>query len=186
MKIAKSVIKTRIAFVREHFGEEGWERVLGALPPEDQHELRGIIAGVGWLPFETGARLDAAIVEVLAGGDPGVFEAIGAKSARENLRTVHRPFLAQGHPQKFLEKADSIYKYYYDTGRRTFESVSETEGVLTTHDAETFSAVDCLTVIGWYKEALKMCGAVSVEMTEEECRAKGGAVCRYRIRWTTA
>jgi hypothetical protein len=44
--------------------------------------------------------------------------------------------------------------------------------------------VDCLTFIGWYKEALKMCGAASVEVREEECRARGGALCRYRIRWT--
>ena len=112
MKIAKNIVKTRIAFVREHFGEEGWARVLQALPPDDQKELKGIIAGVGWIPFEMGARLDATIVEMLGGGRPEVFEEIGAKSARENLQSVHRPFLTPGHPQKFLEKADSIYRYY--------------------------------------------------------------------------
>jgi uncharacterized protein (TIGR02265 family) len=131
-----------------------------------------------------GARLDAAIVNVLGRGKAEVFEAIGAQSASENLHTVHRPFLSPGNPQKFLEKADSIYKYYYDTGHRTYEPAGDREGVLTTHGAETYSAVDCLTVIGWYKEALKMCGAATVEMREEECRATGGTCCRYRIRWT--
>jgi len=184
MKIAKNIVKTRIDFVREHFGEAGWAKVLQALPPDDQKELKGIIAGVGWFPFEMGARLDAAIVQVLGQGKAEVFEAIGANSARENLQSVHRPFLAPGHPQKFLEKADSIYKYYYDTGHRTYEPVSDREGILVTHDAETFSAVDCLTVIGWYKEALRMCGASTVEMREEECRAKGAPCCRYRVRWT--
>ena len=62
--------------------------------------------------------------------------------------------------------------------------MGEHEGVLTTHDAEAFSTVDCLTVIGWYKEALKMCGAATVEMREEACRAKGDPCCRYRLRWT--
>ncbi|MEE8277108.1 MAG: hypothetical protein V3R89_00080 [Thermoanaerobaculia bacterium] len=42
---------------------------------------------------------------------------------------------------------------------------------------------DCLTVIGWYEEALRMCGAKRVTMTEETCRAKGGPYCRYRVSW---
>jgi len=56
-------------------------------------------------------------------------------------------------------------------------------GIMTTHDAETFSVPDCLTVVGWYRETLKMCGAKNVEMEEETCRAKGGPYCRYRVQW---
>ncbi len=55
--------------------------------------------------------------------------------------------------------------------------------MLTTYDAETFSAPDCLTVIGWYRHALEMCGVQGVRIVEEECRAKGGPHCRYRITW---
>jgi hypothetical protein len=54
---------------------------------------------------------------------------------------------------------------------------------MTTYDAETFSAPDCLSVIGWYKRALELCGVRGVAIREDECRAKGGAVCRYQIRW---
>jgi hypothetical protein len=39
-------------------------------------------------------------------------------------------------------------------------------------------------VIGWYRRALEMCGATNVHITEDECRARGGAVCRYRISWS--
>jgi hypothetical protein len=28
-----------------------------------------------------------------------------------------------------------------------------------------------------------MCGLQGVQVREEECRAKGGAVCRYRLKW---
>jgi len=55
--------------------------------------------------------------------------------------------------------------------------------VLTTHDAAIFSAPDCLTVIGWCKRALEMCGAKSPRIVEEECRASGSAVCRYAVSW---
>ena len=39
------------------------------------------------------------------------------------------------------------------------------------------------TVVGWHRRALEMCGARSVRVVEDECRAKGGAVCRYKLSW---
>jgi hypothetical protein len=52
-----------------------------------------------------------------------------------------------------------------------------------TRDAEVFSVPDCATVVGWHRRALAMCGARNPRVKEEECRARGGAVCRYRLSW---
>jgi CDP-paratose 2-epimerase len=41
---------------------------------------------------------------------------------------------------------------------------------MTTYEAETFSAADCLTVVGWYKQALELNGAKDVVVVEEETR----------------
>ncbi|MCP4897427.1 MAG: hypothetical protein GY906_10685 [bacterium] len=79
-----------------------------------------------------------------------------------------------------------MYTFYYDTGHRTFRLTGPGTGVITTYDAETYSEHDCATVIGWYSEALEMCGATGVTIVEEECRAHGGLVCRYRVRWHDA
>jgi uncharacterized protein (TIGR02265 family) len=181
-QVKGTVLKARLGFVERHFGPEGRERLLGSLGEEDQREL-GRIVHVKWYPFELGARLDEAIVRVLGGGDPRVFFRLGQASAEQNLTTVHQAFLTPGDPQAFLAKAPAVYRFYYETGRREYERVGEREGVLTTFDAETFSAPDCLTVVGWYHRALELCGARQVEVVEEECRARGGEVCRYRVRW---
>jgi len=76
-----------------------------------------------------------------------------------------------------------IYDSYYRTGRRVYDKTGETSAVLTTYDAETFSTPDCHTVMGWYRKALEMCGCADVKVVEEECRARGGTVCRYRLSW---
>ncbi|HER43145.1 MAG TPA: TIGR02265 family protein, partial [Candidatus Eisenbacteria bacterium] len=111
------------------------------------------------------------------------FQDIGAKSAERNLTREHKTFLTPGDPQAFLKKAGIIYNFYYDKGYREYEETGPTSGVLTTHEAETHSVPDCMTVIGWYREALKMCGAKEIRIVEEECRAKGGSCCRYRVEW---
>jgi uncharacterized protein (TIGR02265 family) len=184
MKIKGLVINTRKAFVIEHFGQDGWERVVNALPMSDQKLFRQGLFAAQWYPFEIGRRLDKAIVQVLGGGKDSVFEALGAKSAQQSLNREHKPFLAPGDPQAFMKNAPVIYRFYYDTGYREYEETGPNSGVMTTYDSETYSAPDCLTVIGWYKEALMMCGAKTVRVVEEECRAKGGTCCRYRFTWS--
>jgi uncharacterized protein (TIGR02265 family) len=182
-QVKGSVLKSRLAFVEQHGGKDGVERVLATLAAEDRAALRNLVA-IQWCPFDLGRRLDDAIVQVLGHGKPQFFERLGAASAETNLGTVHKAFLTPGDPGAFLAKAPQIYRLYYDTGRRDYTKIGPKEAVLTTHDAETFSSPDCLTVVGWYRKALEMCGATGVRIVEEECRARGGVVCRYRISWT--
>jgi uncharacterized protein (TIGR02265 family) len=181
-QVKGSVLKSRLAFIEQIAGKDGVERVLGTLTPEDRRALRDLVA-VQWCPFDLGKRLDEAIVAVLAQGNPLFFERLGAASAEGNLTTVHRAFITPGDPHAFLAKAPQIYRLYYDTGRREYARTGDRSAVLTTYDAETFSAPDCSTVIGWHRKALEMCGVTGIEIVEDECRARGGKTCRYRISW---
>lgn len=181
-QVKGSVLKARLAFVEEHGGVAGVGRVLGALAPDEREALRTVLT-MKWYPFELGQHLDEAIVRELGGGRREYFERLGAASADRNLTTLHRAFLAAGDPHAFLAKAPQIYALYYETGRREYARTGEREGVLTTIGAETFSAPDCLTVVGWYRRALELCGATGVRVVEEECRARGAGACRYRVSW---
>jgi hypothetical protein len=183
MKIKGTVISARRDFVKEHFGEDAWMKVVSAMPPEDQAKIKDTIMSSTWYTFEIGNRIDKAIVQVLGKGKESFFEELGAESARRILTKEHKTFITNSDPQAFMKKAGMIYKFYYDTGYREYKETSPLSGIITTYDSDTFSTPDCLTVIGWYKEALKMCGANNVTAVEEECRAKGGSCCRYRFEW---
>ena len=181
-QIKGSVVKSRLAFVEEHSGKEGVEKVLAALPEEDRKALASVIT-VKWYPLDLGTRLDDAIVRVLGGGKPEFFERLGAASAEKNLASVHKAFVTKGDPHAFLTRTPAIYSMYYEKGRREYHKTGDKSAVLTTHDAEVFSAPDCLTIVGWHRRALEICGARSVRVVESECRAKGAAVCRYSLSW---
>jgi uncharacterized protein (TIGR02265 family) len=185
ISIKGSVLRTRLALAEEIAPGDGPKRVLARLEQKEREALTSLLASA-WYPFELGKRLDEAIVQELGGGRTEFFEKLGEASAEKNLGKggVHRGFLVAGDPQAFLAKTPLIYSYYYDQGRRDYEKSGEKEAVLTTRDAETFSSPDCLTVVGWYRRALEMCGAEAPRVVEEECRAKGGSVCRYRLSWS--
>ena len=181
-QVKGSVLRTRLTFAEEHGGKDAVARVLAELTPDERQVLQTLLT-MKWYPFELGKRLDDAIVRVLGGGKREFFEKLGEASAEKNLTTLHQAFLVAGDPHAFLAKAPQIYALYYETGRREYAKTGEKEAVLTTHDAETFSAPDCLTVVGWHRRALEMCGARQVRVVEVECRARGGKACRYRLSW---
>ena len=181
-QIKGSVLKSRLAYVDEHFGKAGRERVMQGLADEDRRALNAILT-VKWYPLDLGTRLDDVIVRALGDGQTEVFEKLGAASADKNLGTVHKAFLTAGNPHGFLSRTPAIYAMYYEKGRREYEKTGDKSAVLTTHDADVFSAPDCLTVVGWHRRALELCGAEKVHVVEEECRARGAKVCRYRLSW---
>ncbi len=185
IQIKGSVLRSRLALVDDLSPQQGRQRVLARLSPEERRQLESLLAS-SWYPFELGRHLDEAIVAELGEGRPDFFLKLGEASAEKNLGPggVHRRFLVQGDPHAFLANTPLVYSTYYDQGRREYEKTGEREAVLTTRDAETFSGPDCLTVVGWYRRALEMCGARSPRVVEEECRARGGRVCRYRLSWS--
>jgi uncharacterized protein (TIGR02265 family) len=182
-RIKGGALKARLAFVEERMGAEALGRVLGRVAEGERHELGGLLA-TKWYPLTLQLRLDEAIAAEAGGAREQVFRQLGAASAERNLTGAHRDFLAPGDPLAFLERVPLVYSFYYDQGRRTFEKLSEREGRITTFDAPHVSAEDCLTICGWYTKALEMCGAKAARVVEEECRARGGKVCRYRVSWS--
>jgi hypothetical protein len=102
-------------------------------------------------------------------------------------RAALRSLLAtKWYPFAIGERLDAAIVAELGGGRADFfEKIGEAsaEALLVTRDAEVFSVPDCATVVGWHRRALAMCGAGNPRVKEEECRTRGGAVCRYRLSW---
>ena len=180
-KVKGGAIKSRLEFVRERSGEPAVERVLARLTDADREVCAHALTGM-WYPFDLNARLDEAIAAELGIGEQ-VFLLMGEKSATHNLGSAHRAFIADHDPHALLRRAAQIYQTYYDTGRRTYEKLGDTKAQLTTYESATFSKHDCLTVVGWHRKDIEMCGGSNVRVTETQCRAKGAEVCQYVCEW---
>jgi uncharacterized protein (TIGR02265 family) len=182
LKVKGGALLSRFAFVREHHGEEGVQRVLARLSESDRAACAQLLTG-GWYPFELNERVDAAIAADMGLGDE-VFLMMGEKSAVQNLSGPHRAMLSAGDPHGLLRRTPQVYQMYYDTGRRTYESAGEKKAILRTYDAETLSRHDCLTVAGWHRKAIEMCGGRNPRVTETACRTKGAQYCEYVCEWS--
>jgi hypothetical protein len=181
VKVKGGALLSRLAFVRENRGEEGVQRVLARLSDEDRGACAQILTG-GWYPFALNERLDQAVAAEMGMGE-NVFLLIGEKSAIQNLNGPHKALLSPGDPHGLLRRTPQIYQMYYDTGRRTYDAAGEKKAILRTYDAPVFSRQDCLTVIGWHRKAIELCGGKQVRVTETKCRANGAEYCEYVCEW---
>jgi uncharacterized protein (TIGR02265 family) len=181
VKVKGGALASRLAFVREERGEEAVQRVLGRLTDEDRKAFSPILTA-GWYPFELNERLDQAIADEMGIGER-IFLVIGEKSAAHNLNGAHRALLSPGDPHGLLRRTPQIYQMYYDAGHRTYERAADNKAILRTYDAPLFSHHDCLTVAGWHRKAIEMCGAANVRVTETKCRTKGAEFCEYVCEW---
>jgi len=182
VKVKGGLLLSLFAFIREQLGEEGLQRVMNRLSEADRTVCKSIHTG-GWYSFDLNERIDTAIAAEVGMGDD-VFLLMGEKSAVQNLTGPHRALLSDGDPHGFLRRTPQIYQMYYDTGRRTYEKTGERTAVLRTYDAPTFSAHDCLTVAGWHRKAIEMCGGQRVRIAETKCRANGAELCEYTCEWS--
>jgi uncharacterized protein (TIGR02265 family) len=183
-RIKGHILLSRLQYVRDAAGEAKLVEVLARLTAEDRAVLSGMILPVTWYPLDLNLALDGAIASVLSPHDKSrVFREMGRASAEQNLKGVHRPYLREGDPHFLLSSSPRIYAAYYAVGSRTYEKVGERAAVLRTFDAETVSATDCLTVIGWHQRAIELSGGREVTVEETQCRARGAPHCEYRCEW---
>jgi hypothetical protein len=182
-KVKGSILQSRMAFVRERIGADAIDRVLARLDAADRLTLQRALMPFAWYEFDLNERLDRAIAAE-AGHGNDIFLQLGAKSADDNLTSASQQhYIHDRNTQALLKNTSAIYGVYYDTGRRDYERVSDNVAVLRTFDSESFSAADCLTVVGWYERAIAMCGGRNVRVTQSACRANGDAICEYRCEW---
>lgn len=177
-----SVILSRLGFARAQ-GEAAFQRILAALPAADREALSAIVLASGWYPFELNEQLDLSIAAVVGGGDE-LFRELGRQSARDNLASVHRGFVRNRDPHGVLRDSTALFKLYYDTGTRRYERLGATRALLQTCDSLSFSSADCCTVMGFFEQAIVMCGGEHVRVVDRQCRSKGAEVCEYHFEWT--
>jgi uncharacterized protein (TIGR02265 family) len=183
-QIKGSILLSRRAYLKERGGEALLERVVGRLSATERATLEGTLLATSWYPLELNLRLDDAIADELSTGNRSqVFIEMGRASADQNLKTVHQAFIRQGDPHYLLSNAPRIYRLYYGVGYRTYERAGPSSATLRTFDAESVTATDCMTVVGWHQRAIELSGGKNVAVVEMVCRSRGGAHCEYRCAW---
>ena len=168
--------------VRLH-GDEGWERVVAALGPEDAATVRSVVS-VAWYPFSTQHALLRTIDRVLGTGEGELARVIGRYEADQDLTIVHRIFLRMANPAFVLEKAGDYWSRFYEAGTWIVtrgEGGTSARGEL--RDIEPVDQLFCLYLEAYIFRMFELVGAKNVRGTHSRCRCRGAEACVFEGRW---
>lgn len=184
-QVKGGLLLARLKYLRDQGGAALLEHVLAQLAPADAAMLRRPIQPVSWYPLHLHLCVDDATASLVSPGDRAdVLVEIGRASADAILDGSHREYIKRG-AQFFLETVPRLYSAHHTVGRREYQPLSSSAGVVRTFGAERHATPDdCWTVVGWLQRGLELSGGDAVLVTETSCRAEGAPCCEYRCEWS--
>jgi predicted hydrocarbon binding protein len=175
-----SKISSKLAFVRDEYGDEMVAEVVRSLGPADQESLRMILE-TGWYPIELYERVIEAICKTAARGDASVYARIGHHSAEEVLTKTYRIFRGRS-PLDALNKMVPMHSMMNDPGE--MEISSQREGQCTIKILKPRSTkIICSVAYAFYERVVEICGGANVRVSEVKCSARGAVFCQFDITW---
>jgi hypothetical protein len=171
-------------FLVEHYGSDGFVRVLEALTPADRELIEKRLATSSWYSFDTWVALCEAADHVFGNGDLTLCRQMGRYGGLKDLGTAYRQmFTSGGDPLQIVRYAKQFWNLYYDSGRVEIDREAAGHFDVVVHDFARPHLAHCLRVAGWVDaciELFKAHGNVDIV----SCRALGHPECRFRASWT--
>jgi hypothetical protein len=181
MHVKGGLIRARFLFVVLNHGPEVWAGITANLPEEDRSALKDIIID-NWYPLDLLDRVDRAIAEELDGAPEEIFEALGEFSATSSLSGPYSSLL-NPDIHSFLKQSAMIHNAYQDFGSPSYESLSDTSGLLTIKYETAPPASFCTSGTAYFRHAIELCGARAARITHTRCSGRGDSVCEFYITW---
>lgn len=173
------------AWVRQKFGDDALARVAAACSRDVRDRIATAIA-INWIPQTELGEFLAACERVLGKEDGSIAEAMGAASARVNLRHMGlRLAFFLANPEFMMRRVAGVWRQFNDEGEmivRDFAAGSMNAELvgLTRPDWAI-----CCSITGWLHEAGIATGMKGLATKHAQCRARGGSKCVWELRWTS-
>src|SRR4029450_4704974 len=146
--------QARFDYVREYYGYEALAGVVAALPGEERERFADLDRDA-WYPFRSLNALAPLIARRLAPEDPGLFERLGAMSARyrTDLLGEHARLI---NVHGFLARLADEHERFHTFGHMSYRRLGFVEGEIRASDFPEKDEVSCRGSRGYLRAAVEL------------------------------
>jgi hypothetical protein len=181
MHIKGGLLRARFLYIVLNHGQDTWARIVASLPEEDRESINDLVVD-NWYPLSTLDNIDQAIASQIGGGEDRVFDQLGEFSATSSLSGPYSS-LIDSDIHSFLTQSALIHRSYQDFGSASFETLSETSGLLTIKYEVAPPLSYCISGSAYFRHAIELCGARTAQITHTRCCGRGDPACEFYITW---
>lgn len=161
------------------------ERAEALLPEPLQDYLETRVLPSDWYPLEDHVELLRVLGEILKPGQgTEVWEVMGRVTAREHLGETYSHLSRGSGSRAAIRRSATLWQTQFDSGRLDLRFHGPGDAEMELVDFALPSSELCGILAGYFLESFEVTGARDVRVEKRECRAGGGARCRWRITWT--
>lgn len=183
MNVKAQALLNGAAWLRENHGEQALERVFSRCRPDVRERCATAIA-INWHPLDELVEFLTTADQEVGRGDGKVAEAMGAASARTNLRHLGLRlafFLAR--PEFLMRRVAGVWRQFNDEGEMVVREFLPGRMVAEMQGFASPSWTFCCSVTGWLHEAGVATGMKHLATHHVECCARGASTCQWHLRW---
>lgn len=184
MEVKGSVVALFRGFIEEHFGADGYQRWLKALPPPSRTTFEAPILPVNWYPLkEALVQPTEAICRLFFQGDLIGARECGKYSANEGLLGTYKFFIRWGSPAFALQKTAHIFPTYYRPTSAEVPRLEKKSGIIRiTQFPESHEIIEA-RIAGWIERALQMSACRGVHVGIIASIARGDSHTDFHCTW---
>ncbi len=172
-------------FVKEHHGEEVWERVLQGLPPEAAAFWRGPLLVTGRYSFVSLLEMTRVLCDQTDMEGCEELSDMYAHIADRSLNTIYRFFLRFSQPSFVISHYPTLWKRFFESGRVEVPVAGDRAAKLVFEVPSIF--LDWLppACLGYSKKAIELAGGRDVRMDETGREKLSGDTWRvvFLLNW---
>jgi predicted hydrocarbon binding protein len=172
------------AFCSERFGEEGWQRVREALPPQSADVFENADRG-SWYDLDIYTEVLDTITHVLGDGDLRIMEKLGYYAAEQDLTKTMQLFVRVATPAFLMRGYAQLWGRYHSTGtwRVEKEGPCRLRARLSGWDS---SEAACVSVGSFIERFVQLVGGHNARVMRTKCASRGDSQCEYICEWESA
>lgn len=172
-------------FIKERFGNEGFEKVLGKMTPEEQAPLRAPILDAVWGPdFMLYMRFILLADELLGRGDKALIHEVAALQFRRDTK-LYSVFFKFMTPELVLRTVPLVWQIYFKpAGRTDFKMVGEKHGEYRVFDFNPMPRHHEHFHSSYLEQILIHCGYKQYRVSHPQCLGRGNSECLWDFSWT--
>jgi predicted hydrocarbon binding protein len=172
-----------LSFLKDRYGDEAVGGAIGKLAPQDKLQLEKTILDSSWYPIEA-TRVLSKLQSVLDGKVDISLE-MGRYMAEYVFTGVYRMFLTRDPLSQGKKIVQASNYFYRDVHKLEVDVTGPVSCTVRYRLAKGKPSIaTCNTRKGWWARALELAGAISVNITHPQCRARGQEVCEFLVEWS--
>ncbi len=180
-QVKASAVLARAAFVKDSFGEEGFQRLLAALPREQSELLGGVLLPQEWVPYDLFIGVNVEADRLFGDGDLKLCTEMGRNAADRNLTTLYKMFYRLSSVHFILSRAATLWRVHYDTGRLVVGQKNRGSALIRIEDFEGLHRAHCLSVLGWAWRSIELSGGNDAS---GRIKSYAGSNCEMAFTWS--